>query len=65
MRISTQVYVLVDGNRKVMEFTAPDGTTRALSVDIDLSECIICGALVMPPAETHADWHQTKYTELG
>lgn len=56
VRISTQVYVLVEGKRKRMEFTGPDGVVREMQVDIDLDVCAECGALV-ESAPRHAAWH--------
>lgn len=61
MRISTQVYVLVEGDRKVMEYTDPAGLRRVLTVDIDLDQCGVCGAL-LPPGNLngrHEDWHRS------
>lgn len=55
-RISTQVYVLVDGDRKQMDFTGPDGVARTLRVDIDLTVCDRCSAVV-DSLDAHAAWH--------
>lgn len=60
MRISTQVFVRVEGEPKVMEYTDPAGVTRPMEVEIDLDQCPICGA-VLPPGDfngRHKNWHQ-------
>lgn len=59
MRISTQVYVPVDGQRKQLEFTGPDGVTRVMTVDVDLDVCHECGA-VFGSASLHAKWHAAQ-----
>lgn len=61
MRITTQVYVLVDGERKVIEHVTLEGTNRQLQVDIELYECRFCGALLYPTyeaSELHSNWHK-------
>lgn len=66
MRISTQVYVLIDGERKVMEHIS-QGVARAMSVDIDLDQCYVCGAL-LPPSNVigrHEEWHRAQAASDG
>lgn len=61
MRISTQVFVRINGERKVMNHIA-DGVVRPMQVDIDLDQCPICGAL-LPPGNLnsrHEEWHREQ-----
>jgi hypothetical protein len=61
VRISTQAFNRIDGDRKVLECVGPDGIARPVEVEIDLTECGVCGVLVAPTAAAgvaHARWHQ-------
>jgi ferredoxin-like protein FixX len=62
VRISTQVFVRVEGQRKVMEFTDPAGVTRPMEVEIDLDQCVECGALLPPGGfnARHVNWHSQQ-----
>lgn len=61
MRLTTQVYVWVDGEQKVVEHFDAQKVSRQLMVDIQLHECYICKALLYPDIKIidfHHNWHK-------
>lgn len=64
VRLSTQVYVLVEGERKALTHTDDAGVTRNMQVDIDLNMCPACCALVGPSVGHHI-WHMQQEDDDG
>lgn len=63
--IGTQVFVRVEGDRKVMEHTDAAGVTRPLEVGIDFERCVECGALLLPGEQLHDLWHRQQGPDGG
>lgn len=59
MRISTQVFLRIEGERKVLSHIDSLGLSRPMEVEIDLDECLTCGALLLGETKVrHEEWHR-------